>query len=452
MENFGNTVIVRLRHSHTETVGPLSRTTGFVRVGDMIDLITTEEMEANPRHSKRSNITKDIMETLETSPEMMAFYSKGLLIGAAEVEERDRSRFQLTFLDRAREGILDGGHNTLAIGITLLELAGVPLKETRGIKIWNDLKEVWNAHLAEIKKLKGVTDNPTLDALVPVEILTARAADEASEMNFSDTILNICANRNQNAQLSAEALANQAGMFDFLKASLPEDIVKEVSWRTNDGGRLDPRALAALAWVTLGKAPNLEKYKVTPLPGQIAYSGKAQALSRFTSLMESPATERTNDGKSYVVVDEGVASAFEMLPEVFACYDIIYKGYKDAYNNGGGKFGRINAVQRESKKVNKTLFSQEEFSHEVPPLGYLYPVVFSLQALIKVNKNTQRLEWLVDPVEFFSDAKNLANIVGALKPIIEMAEWDPQKVGKGEASYTSAREKARNMVLEAMLG
>lgn len=450
-----SSVILKLVNELDVNEAPLRRIRGEVAMRGLIDLITNEELQANPRHSKRSNITKDIEETLQTNPVMMRYYSKGLLIGASEVILRDRHRYQIEFVDPYREGILDGGHNALAIGITLLQEAGIDEKEIKKIKVWNDLKECWMKHLADVEKLKQAESTPTLDALVPVEILTSVESKdgEVDPALFKELILGICANRNQNAQLAAESMANQSGIFDFLKAALPQEIVNAVAWRTNDKGRVDPRALVALTWVTLSKVPTLEKYGVQPVAGTGAYSGKAEALNRFTKLMEAEgAAEKTKDGNSFVVIDPYLASAFDLVPDVLKCYDLFYREYRGAYNANNGTFGRINAVKKVSKGKNYTMFSNELVDGDVPPLGFLMPVVFSLQSLIKVNKDEKKLEWLTSPYEFFSNKNNLNAVVGAVKPIIEMAGWDPQRVGKGSASYNAAAEKARNLVLESLIG
>lgn len=455
MSNSQAPVILKVEYVSDSHIGMLRRITGFVKMRNLIGLVTDEDLEANPRHSKRTSITKDILDTLSANPGMMPFYSKGLLVGASEVLERDRHRFQLEFADRQREGVLDGGHNLLAIGITLLYEAGVPEKEINKVKVWSDLKECWNRHLARIEALKSEPSNPTLDALIPIEIISPSedAGEAGSPSAFNELIVGICANRNQNAQLAAEAVANQSGTFDVLKRALPANISNEVAWRTNDKGHLDPRTIVALSWVTLATVPTLSKYGIQPLGGTTAYSSKAEALNRFSSLMGADgATRRTAEGTSLEVVDPYLESAFKMVNQVLQCYDLIFKGFRAAYNANNGSFGRISAVEKISKRKNRTLFSQEEVLYDVPPTGFMMPVVFSLQALVKVDDANRTLKWLVDPVEFYGDPNNLKELIGALKPIIEMADWDPQRVGKGGASYNSVREKARNMVLESMLG
>ncbi|MGY6464037.1 AIPR family protein [Corynebacterium sp. UMB8791] len=451
----GRTAVLRIENVNDANIGPLRRLQGTVKTQALIDLIAQEELLANPRRPKQTSITKEILETLQTSPEMMPYFSKGLLIGCSEVEERDRSRYQLHFNDEEREGVLDGGHNLMAIALAVLSAIGISETTLRKLKYWDQLKECWQKHLRDIEAFKRDGDDPLLETRIPVEIVSPRtdSQEDTGVNEFNNLILSICANRNQNAQLAADAIANQSGVFDYLKASLPQAFAEEVTWSTNDNKRVDPRLLVSLTWVALSEVPTLEDYNVQPLPATSAYSSKAEALSRFTKLLEAPgAAEKTDDGKSYVVLDTYIDSAFAMTTQVLECHDIIYKGYKDAYNATGGAFGRIGAVKKASKGKTATLYSNEVIEHEVPPTGFLNPVVFSLRALIRADKESKALTWLVDPVEFFANKSNLESIIAAVRPIIEMANWNPTTVGKNTAAYNAAYDKARNLVLERMLG
>ncbi|MBL7284753.1 hypothetical protein GW964_00525 [Corynebacterium godavarianum] len=47
---------------------------------------------------------------------------------------------------------------------------------------------------------------------------------------------------------------------------------------------------------------------------------------------------------------------------------------------------------------------------------------------------------------------NLTKLVGALKPIIEMANWNPQTVGKNSASYEVTYAKLRELLFDDLLG
>ncbi|SMN16497.1 hypothetical protein CRYPA_276 [uncultured Candidatus Thioglobus sp.] len=83
-------------------------------------LIDAVGLTVNPRKSRVGKITNAIQETLELSPELFRFKSKGLLVSTSSCIELERNRFDLSFEEEQYEGVLDGGHNMLAIGLHLL--------------------------------------------------------------------------------------------------------------------------------------------------------------------------------------------------------------------------------------------------------------------------------------------------------------------------------------------
>ena len=80
-----------------------------------------------------NKITKSIHETLDTSPELFWFKSKGILISTETCEELDRNRVKISLNNLDYEGIMDGGHNTFAIATFLIE----KLFDKR-LKDWNE--------------------------------------------------------------------------------------------------------------------------------------------------------------------------------------------------------------------------------------------------------------------------------------------------------------------------
>src|SRR5690606_15038578 len=88
----------------------------------------------------------------------------------------DRRRYELRFENPHVEGILDGGHNMLAIGTHILTLATQDEKLARRLKRWSDFADAWVENRAAVKALsKAATDDSDepgpLDFLVPLEIL-----------------------------------------------------------------------------------------------------------------------------------------------------------------------------------------------------------------------------------------------------------------------------------------
>src|SRR5215203_2943009 len=111
----------RLSLSESEnSIAGIKRYTGFVKGRDLYPLFDHGSLEANPRSAKYGVVVRDILETLERTPELFPFKSKGILLGTSDYEALQRNRFELRFNDPASEGILDGGHNMLALGIHML--------------------------------------------------------------------------------------------------------------------------------------------------------------------------------------------------------------------------------------------------------------------------------------------------------------------------------------------
>ena len=458
-------VSLKIEQAHDWTVGDLRRFMGFIKVRGMVDLITHLDLEANPRSAKKSLVTADIISTITDSPEYYFAKSKGILIGSAEYRKRDRDRFTLVISNPRLEGILDGGHNTLAIALYLLNDAILELsdsdreiaklqKELRQVKTWGQMKEMWHKMLPKLRTLKTMS-SASRDALVPVELLVPNVASESGREKFLNNILDICAARNNNVQLKEETIANQSGVFDYLKRVLEErmpDVYRNVVWKTNESGEIDLRFLIALTWISLG-AVDLPA-DLRPLPGTAAYSSKGGAFKRFDMLIRHPevATERTDGNeKTWELINPQVESALKMVPQILEAYDLIYANYQDAYNANDGKFGRIVEVKTESnRKDHIAPFSREQLADDlcIAPAGYMMPVAYGMRELIQKNSETGLLEWAIDPVEFFSNKDNLAQVVGSLKGILRDADYDPQRLGKNESSYTQVANTIKAMRLE----
>ncbi|MDB5710527.1 MAG: hypothetical protein JWL96_2597 [Sphingomonas bacterium] len=106
--------------SSENSIAGIKRYTGFVRGRDLYALFDHVSLEANPRAAKVGSVTSAILESLRETPELFPFKSKGILIGTSGYEALQRNRFELNFEDPESEGILDGGHNMLAIGLHML--------------------------------------------------------------------------------------------------------------------------------------------------------------------------------------------------------------------------------------------------------------------------------------------------------------------------------------------
>ena len=140
-----NELIIRFETVDRQTEGPVTRLVGFVRARNLLPLLDAADLEANPRTAKIGPITSDIIDSIERTPELFPFKTKGILVASANCRELERRRFQMTFENPQVEGVLDGGHNTLAIGTQILAVAYGDPKAVKKIKSWPDFKAAWEA-------------------------------------------------------------------------------------------------------------------------------------------------------------------------------------------------------------------------------------------------------------------------------------------------------------------
>ena len=171
-----NNVVVRFDKVAEQATGPVLRIVGFARARDMLQLFDAADLEANPRSAKSGAVTEDIMESIQETPDIFAFKTKGVLVGASSYERLQRNRYELQFVNPKIEGILDGGHNMLAIGTYILMNALGDVTIRKRVKRWPDFKDIWEANRAEIENLRKKHDDEEpskLDFLVPLEILVA---------------------------------------------------------------------------------------------------------------------------------------------------------------------------------------------------------------------------------------------------------------------------------------
>jgi hypothetical protein len=431
-------VIVRFDSVAEQAAGPVLRVIGFARARDLIQLLDSADLEANPRSAKTGNVTEDILDSIEETPDIFVFKTKGILIGASYYEKLQRNRYRLSFENTKIEGILDGGHNALALGIHILMHATGSGSIKRKIKRWPDFKEEWENHRDEVEALRslrpsddGYSEN-ALDFLVPIEILVpSDVEDPHSVAEFNNSLLSICSARNNNVQLTLETKAAKKGFYEILRSSLPEDIRDRIEWKTNDGGAIKARDLIAMSWIPLSV---LELDFSPKIPPQNIYRNKGECAKIFDEVMSLDEVSKPTDGEyTREIYNEQVKSALQIAASLPDLYDKIYKDFPYAYNKCGGKFGNISVVKiADGMRTKPTShFTEQEVDYSYPD-GLIMPIVYGLKALMDTNKSGQ-VEWIEDPYSFLDE--NLAAIVKKYRVILEAFRFDPQKVGKNEGSY-----------------
>ncbi|MDF7664248.1 hypothetical protein PT282_06190 [Bifidobacterium sp. ESL0763] len=478
--NYGDKgIVLRFEQSVRQTIGETSKFTGMVRAKYLIPVIDNLDLQANPRSSKEGRVTNAIQESITDDVSLFPFKTKGILLGASDYELLERGRIRVFFNNANVEGILDGGHNTLAIGLLILSraLSFAGKKMPRGQKTWSDFKVLWNEHRDDIQKYQeaarknedGSSSNleiiGDLSFYVPVELLVpSDPDDDICVDDFRHNLLEICEARNNNVELTAGAKAHQKGYFDDLAKCLKEAnpaVNNRIEWKTNDGGEVKAADVVALTWIVLRKLPQFVdgsdcppfkdsegKVVEAPRPQQL-YSGKGSCLTTFNRFMSSPdVTGGTNDYKSELN-NPLVYRAFKKAVQIPELYDYIYAQFPDLYNKAHGSYGNILAVKglnANSTAVKRfTPFGKQSVGI-ANPAGFIVPLVYGLTSLVKVEQN--EVSWLQEPKEFLK--KNLPKIVAQYKEVFSLCDWDPQKVGKSAMSYTTA-ENAYKMALAGIL-
>lgn len=431
-------VIVRFDTVAEQPAGPVLRIVGFARARELLQLIDAADLEANPRSAKAGPVTDDILESIDETPDLFVFKTKGVLVGASFYEKLQRNRYRLTFENTKIEGILDGGHNTLAIGTHILMKALSDPSVRRKVRDWPTFKEWWEKSRVEVDALRKVKpedddyDEDALDFLVPIEVLVPSDLENEESLDaFNSCLLSICSARNNNVQLTVETKSNKKGFYEDLRAALPEDIANRVEWKTNDGGQIKARDLVALAWIPLS---TLGLDYLPTFPPQNIYRNKGECAKLFDELLSHEDVSEATDGEyTRKVHNKAIRSALALAGELPRLYDRIYADFPRAYNDNAGKFGNIAVVKMaiNMRSQPTTYFTDEPVEYSYPD-GLILPLVYGLRALME-TKDDGRVVWSQNPHKFLD--RHLSKIVRKYRVILDAYRFDPQKVGKNEGSY-----------------
>ena len=452
-------------HSGVDT--PITRLIGFVPAMYLLPLFDQAGLAANPRSSRRNSVVDDILSTLQTSPEMFRYKSKGVLIGTSNYSSLQRNRFRLQFGDPDIEGILDGGHNMLAIGLHILQ-SFMDERAWKRLKSWDDMKGAWDEHRDLIEEAKS-----EFDFYVPVELLVPSGSTDQDVDAFLMPLLEVCEARNNNAQLPIEAKSNKQGFYDAIKEIVPTDFGARVEWKPNsweDESERRPikvRDLVALAWIPINLLSENEQLpmKISVSP-QNTYRNKGECSKRFEELMSDDRVTEQRQGARRELKHAGVRSGFEVLADLPGLYDQIYKFFPDAYNKANRRFGSnpiVKSYQPEKRRnakaagkeikgyisvEPKTPFYRQGVKYKYPE-GLIVPLIYGLQGLMKVESG--EVFWAVDnPFEFVE--KNLPRIAESYQLVMNMARWDPQKISKDRDSYDFSVREFRNALRDSTYG
>ena len=321
-------------------------------------------------------------------PECFLFRNRGLTLLSDSVSfDNESNVLSVEFSDKAMHGLLDGGH-TYAV-----------------------IRDAFDS-LADDEK----ADTNLNDAYVKLEILEGiTSKDETTE---------IVGARNTSTQVKDQSLANLLQHFDSIKDILKnEPYANRIAYKETefdeDGSRKDIDVKVILAYLICF---DREGFGDNSHP-VIAYSGKSAVLKY---------AEANRDR---------LQKYLQLLPEILVLRDEIYEQMPDAYNDTGGKFGGLKAVNTKKANSVELPFKNTTTSYAIPS-SFIYPILASFRALVEVNDD--KCSWKASPVSFFN--KHKSELVGRLIAQA-MVIKNPNQLGKEKTVWQSCYDY---VVLESL--
>ncbi|WP_299383420.1 AIPR family protein [uncultured Lacinutrix sp.] len=423
-------VILKLNHANslqTSNEGlKINKFISSISPLTFIKLLKEADNKVNPRIATVNKITRSIHETLETSPELFWYKSKGILLATETCELLDRNRVRVSLSNMDYEGIMDGGHNTFAIAIYLIEKLF-----DKKIKKWEDSKNFWDENYDEIIK-RFEERKEEFSFSIPVEIITPNDEDGAVE-EFYDFISEICSARNNNVQLKETAKGNQVGYYDYLKEILDDEF--DIIWKTGDAGKIkseDVISLASLSLIFMKNRGLLPK-DIKSLNKISIYSQKSKCVDFFNSVMSHEDISTEDKGK-HVLDSNSIKSALNLTKDILIFFDRMFIEFPNLYHNATpGKFGRITAVDNK-KKGRVPYFTTDKMADYNYSYGFFYPLISGITSLMDYDDRNEEVYWKTNPKNLDLKRLELTQYVN----IIKLVNFDPQKIGKGDVFYKEA--------------
>jgi hypothetical protein len=453
--------ILKFAHVSVQPSGDensIRRAIGFVNINQLLPILDSKALAPNPRSAKRNAIIEGILGTLNDNAELFRFKSKGLLISSHKVEELQRNRFRVVFEKEFVDGVLDGGHNLFAIGLFVLgQILGE--KETKKIRTWEQLDQLWAAHRKEIESLEFDPED-----LVSVELIYPGSTDEADQEAFDRAAFDISQARNANTEVKTEAFQNKLGFYDVLKEALPPELSHRVEWKPgvveeHEAKPISVRDIVALAWIPLNLANEnkLLPFDISVLPQNI-YRNKGECSEKFKALMESKeVTEPIGGqaGQARQLKHPAIESCLQIAGDLPRLYDLIYEKFPRFYNDGTHRFGRRNVVKMYDPEKLKQLKADGKdasgytgirpvtpfFQRSSKDMKWKYPdaliipFVTGLSALMKVEEG--RIVWATDDID-----KTVVEKLEKAAPLfdgqLDAYDWDSQRLAKSPSSHKQA--------------
>lgn len=432
-------VIIKLNHKFENQNSledkRISKIVSSISPLDFIHLLKNADNKVNPRTATINPIVRSIEETLNVSPELYFFKTKGLLLSTQSCELLDRNRVKLSFADTQTEGIMDGGHNAFAIGRFIYKKLYGDCK----FKEWKELKAFWDDEINYVELENRYKEYQSPDEFkfsIPIEIITPSDTSEVALSDFYDNIADICSARNSNVQLTDAAKSNQRGCYDYLKYIMPSDF--HVIWKNGEAGNTKVEDITALACIPLFKLSFLNYFsehgmEIGTLSKISVYSQKSKCVKYFGNVMTNKHISSTDKGK-YILQDNTVKSALDLLVDIMRFCDKMYYYFPLLYNYNGGSFGRIKGVMQKNKYSGPFgSFDESDYKYAY---GFFYPIICGLTELMELENGA--LRWKLNPLYIDFENDRIKSVFTQYMNLVRLLDYNPNKVGKEASTYYEA--------------
>lgn len=439
-----NKIVIKVKHGNDPKFSwegqRIQKITTSISPMTAIELLKVVDNAINPREAKAGPITKAIFKTLEESPSLFWLKSKGILLATTSCTVlQEPNKVELSFVDPLYEGIMDGGHNFLAIANYLTTKFFNDQQ-----KNWKDCKKYWEENYEKIVRRaqeEEDKDDSIMKFSIPIEIISPISEEEGAIEDYYKAISEICSARNNNVQLKDSAKGNQEGYYDYLKTVLSDF---PIVWKTNESGSIKSEDVISWAILPLLQLQDNNLLISTPKLNKVSiYSSKTKCVQAFGEIISFDSYSTEENGKT-VLTSDLVKSALDLTKDIITYFDRLFVGFPELFKSK--THSKLAAAAGDVIEKDKQLSApfgttDDKTSCKYPP-AYIYPLVAGLTTMMRFNKETGLIEWRINPSNIDLSRLELTNYFGMMK----MIRYEPQKIGKNKTFYSQACEAYRPLL------
>lgn len=474
-------LIIKVDNNSLQKTRDLKKTIGTIGLKEAAKIINSNDLDANPRKAKVGTITDQVIDTLNFDPEMFRFRNKGFLIIADSQFKLERNRMSIGFENSKYEGLGDGGHTLLGVGIYLLRFANINEESfaKQKIRTWDSFIHFWRTIMTPsnfeklIENIDKFEEKILLEdrVTIPIEIIVPT---DVGRTSFEQNAYDICEARNNNVSLTITTRSNQRGYYDPLKPVLDPYIEERVQWKDNEDLDVAPvfnvKDIISLTMIPLYKLQkeNMLNENVKSIRPSYIYNGKGNAVQIFNNIIELEGG-LVDDNEKEISSDDMIknvksnnvlVSALSTMRQIPSLVDKVYSLMPSAYKRyvvntygksttkkfvdlqGVKKYSRDHKGENYVSRQQTTPFYNQQSDYQIPG-GFYMPFVAGLHEMLEV-KNNQVVWKMENPSEFLEE-----NVDTILEPFFDYIVDDnpePTVVGKKAKVYRDIEREISRLV------